>query len=736
VARTTSAHRTDLDGLRGIAIALVAVFHVWFGRVSGGVDVFLTLSGYFFVGSLLRHAIDAQQQPHITLGAAVNPWPRLARLGRRLLPALATVLLAVLVLTIVILPQTRWNAIGQELTASALYYQNWYLALNSQDYLAASSANSPLQHIWSMSVQGQFFLATLLAALAGTGAIVVGARLFAPLARPATIRTIVGVAVLTVVVVSFWWATMRMDVNQQWNYFDTLSRLWEPLAGGLLAVWMPTWRVSRWLRTVAAAIALTLILTCGWWIDGVASYPGPWALVPVGSTLVIIWAGAAQRPPRGRHARVDDSPPLLSRALASPWPVWLGAIAYSLYLWHWPLLIFYLSWRGTDHASILAGAAVLTASVMLAWLTKRYIEDPLREGLLRNERPVHERPVHERRVHGDPSRRATSARRRHLGYAPVLATVLVILTVAGGVGVRLWSQHVAAVHVDTADLDPRLYPGARALLDGVPVPAVEPQPSPLEVIEDFPATSTDGVMSDFEDPRIHVGVYGDPTAPRTIALAGGSHAEMWITALDLLGSRHHFKVTTYLKMGCPLSTERTPRLQNGVPYPQCRDWSRRVVDRIVADRPDAVVTTSTRPRVGAPGDVMPSTYPPVFERFTDAGIEVIGLRDTPWPHGPDGAIDTPTCLADGGTADTCGTDRAEALDRIDPAAGYAQRNRRFHALDLSDGLCDANRCPAIVGNIIVYKDWHHLSATYVRSLTDGLGRRLGRALPWTTDHDP
>ncbi|NED70638.1 acyltransferase, partial [Streptomyces sp. SID10244] len=161
-------------------------------------------------------------------------------------------------------PQTRWVSIGRELVASALYYQNWHLAFNSQDYLAASSANSPLQHIWSMSVQGQFFVATMVVALVFAALIKLAAKALAPLADPRVIRVLVGVAVLFVAAVSFYWAHMRMGVNQQFNYFDTFSRVWEPLAGGLLAIWLPSWRVPRWLRTVAAVVALALIVTCGW----------------------------------------------------------------------------------------------------------------------------------------------------------------------------------------------------------------------------------------------------------------------------------------------------------------------------------------------------------------------------------------------------------------------------------------------------------------------------------------
>ncbi len=368
----SAAYRIDLDGLRGVAIALVACFHIWFGRVSGGVDVFLTLSGYFFVGSLLKHVL-VSQEPTVTLWAAVDPRTRLTRLLRRLLPALVTVLLAITVLTVVVLPQTRWVSIGREVIASALYYQNWHLAFNSQDYTAASSANSPLQHLWSMSVQGQFFVVTILTALAFCGVVKVASRWIPQITRPAVLRALVSIAILGVAAVSFYWAQMRMGVNQQFNYYDTIARTWEPLAGGLLAVWMPRLRVPNVVRALVGVVALALIVTCGWWIVGVEEYPGPMALVPVLATLALIWAGATAA------QRGDEVPqPVVNRALASRFPVWLGSISYALYLWHWPLLIFYLAWRGTNHASFAEGVGLIALSLALAWLTKRYVEDPLR----------------------------------------------------------------------------------------------------------------------------------------------------------------------------------------------------------------------------------------------------------------------------------------------------------------------------------------------------------------------
>src|ERR1700752_5001439 len=153
LTRASGFYRYDLDGLRGIAIALVAMFHVWFGRVSGGVDVFLALSGFFFGGKILRAALN----PAVSL----SPVAEVTRLVRRLVPALVVVLAGCALLTILVQPQTRWETFADQSLASLGYYQNWQLANTASDYLRAGEAVSPLQHIWSMSVQGQFYIAFL-----------------------------------------------------------------------------------------------------------------------------------------------------------------------------------------------------------------------------------------------------------------------------------------------------------------------------------------------------------------------------------------------------------------------------------------------------------------------------------------------------------------------------------------------------------------------------------------------
>ncbi|WP_279340968.1 acyltransferase family protein [Williamsia muralis] len=714
LAVPVESHRLDLDGLRGVAIMLVACFHIWLGRVSGGVDVFLVLSGYFFVGSLLRH-VTASQAPSAGWWFTISPIPRLIRLVRRLVPALAVVLIAVVIGTVVVFPQTRWLTTGREVVASALYYQNWYLAFRSQDYTAASSVNSPLQHVWSMAVQGQYFVVTLVTGLCIGALLKLAARKVSAAAHPAVLRVMVGIAITGVAAVSLYWATMRMEVNQPFNYYDTVARTWEPLAGGLMAVWAPTIKSCR-LRSAMAFTGLGLILTSGWWIDGLRSYPGPWALVPVLATMALILSGSVSR------AAAGSTGTPVNRLLATAVPVWLGSIAYAMYLWHWPLLIFYLSWSKSNHAGVVGGLFVLSTSIALAWGTCRFIEQPLRAGshtaLSTASCDVTEQ--------GGQLRR-----RRPMTYTSVTVSLLLVGVLACGVAIKVWDHHVSSLRVDTANLDPTIYPGARALLDGMPVAPVDPQPSPLEVVKDLPITSLRGEISDFADPEVRVGTYGDTTASRTIALAGGSHSEFWITALDELGKRNNFKVTTYLKMGCPLSTDPMPT-QRGVPYPGCFDWVQRAMQQIIADRPDAVFTTTTRPRDTAPGDWVPPTYLPIFARFAAAGIPVLGMRDTVWPHNDDGLIDTPTCLAEGGSANDCGTPRSLALEPTNPTLAILASNPNVLPLDLSEGLCNESMCPAVIGNIVVYHDWHHLSATFVRSLTPELWRQMRTSVPWLT----
>src|SRR6201987_2336657 len=296
--RKAGFYRHDLDGLRGIAIALVAMFHVWLGRVSGGVDVFLALSGFFFGGKLLRAALNPE--------SSLSPVPEVIRLVRRLLPALVVVLAGGALLTILVQPETRWETFADQSLASLGYYQNWELATTASDYLRAGEAVSPLQHIWSMSVQGQFYIGFLLPV--ACCAYLLQALFRGP--RAPHLRTMFLALLSVLTVASFVYAILAHQDNQATAYYDSFARAWEVLLGALVGAAVPYIRWPMWLRTAVATVALAAIVSCGALIDGVKEFPGPGALVPVGATMLMILAGA------NLQGRPGTRMPLPNRLLA------------------------------------------------------------------------------------------------------------------------------------------------------------------------------------------------------------------------------------------------------------------------------------------------------------------------------------------------------------------------------------------------------------------------------------
>ncbi|MGK2882479.1 MAG: acyltransferase family protein [Mycobacterium sp.] len=698
--RKSGGYRHDLDGLRGVAIALVAVFHVWFGRVSGGVDVFLVLSGFFFGGSLIRTALDRE--------ASLSPVPDVIRLVRRLLPALVVVLAASAVLTILVQPQTRWETFADQSLASLGYYQNWELTKSAADYLRAGEAVSPLQHIWSMSVQGQFYIAFLVLIY---GFAVLLRELLGKYTRLALI-----ILLSALTIASFVFAIFAHQADQAASYYNSFARAWELLTGALVGAFIPYIRWPMWLRTLLATVALLVILTCGAFIDGVKEFPGPWALVPVGATIVLILAAANRR----ADPHTDGRLPAPSRLLASAPLVALGAMAYSLYLWHWPLLIFWLSHTGGTRASIWEGAAILLVSGVLAWLTTKFIEEPLR---------VHRSAVKE------PQLMAVPWSKRLRRPTMVLGSIVALLGIALTATSFTWREHVTVERAngkELSGLSARDYPGARALTEDARIPKLAMRPSVLEAKKDLPDSTNAGCISDFSNLELIKCTYGDPNATRTIALAGGSHAEHWITALDLLGRERGFKVVTYLKMGCPLSTEEIPRVAgSNRAYPQCHTWVENTMRQLVEDKPDYVFTTSTRPLTIRDGDVMPRSYMGIWEELSENNIPILAMRDTPWILNENRKPFEPAdCLAEGGNAVSCGMRRSEALSDRNPTLDWVARFPLLNPLDVSDAICRADVCRAIEGNVLVYHDSHHLTATYMRTLAPEIGRQIGAATGW------
>jgi len=650
----------------------VVLYHVWFGRVSGGVDIFLTLSGYFFVGSLLRTAES---------GARLDPVPVVRRVTRRLAPALVVVLAAVAVFTVAYHPATAWYETAKQTTASMLFLQNWHLANTASDYLAADPSVSPLQHLWSISVQGQFYLAAL---------VVVFGLAWLLRTRGLSVRGPLAVLLSVLAVASLTYAATS-DLPQTWLYYDTGARMWELLAGGILACVTPWLRIPRPARIVLSVAGLAIVLACGMVLEGRSQFPGPWALVPVGAAIALIVAGSAE---------TDDSGNPFTRALASRPLLRLGTIAYALYLWHWPLLIGYLVITGRTDAGLTGGLVVIALSLVLAELTTRLIETPIRR----------------------PS--GTGRARTALIAA---ASTLAVLVAAGSVTWAAFIDRDTEQWAQQPDLDPQIYPGAAALFAGADAPHVREEPSRFVAHADLPATTTDGCMSQPGQTDPLTCTYGDPDANRSVALIGGSHAEHWLPALDTLGREHGFRVDTYVKVGCPAVLPPTPDAEVG----ECEEWTFGVVDALAEAQPDIVFSTSTRPAPDEPGDYTPDTYVALWQELADRDLNIVAVRDTPWLESNGIQYRAADCLAQrGGNSDSCGIDRAEVLSEVDPAQAAIADLSNVQLLDLSDDVCRADRCRVVEGNVLIYRDSNHLTASYVRTLTPELDRLLGPATGW------
>ncbi|KGM13253.1 acyltransferase family protein [Cellulomonas bogoriensis] len=676
---TTTRFRPELHGVRGFALALVVVFHVvGNGRVSGGIDVFLAVTGFLFTQSLLRRMVERGR---------IDARSHYLRLARRLLPPLVTVTLAVAVAAVVVLPSTQWHQLSRELVASVLYYENWELIASQLTYDAAGPASSPLQHIWSLSVQGQFHL--LWPALIALT--VWGARRAGVPARAATIAV-----VATVLAGSMAYAVHLTGTNQEVAYLHTGTRMWELALGGLAGLLLADVRLPRGWRIGLGWVGLVMISTAGLVFDGARDFPGPAALWPIGGLILVLAAGTT-------GARWSADALLATRPLR-----FVADISYSLYLWHWPVLVLFLAYLDRERVGARGAVVVLTVSVLLAWATKVLVEDRV-NGV----------------AHRLPGRAPVSSRWVLVGAG---ATALVFATSAAGHEVR---QSVAVAQLQSGAVS---QPGAAALaadpdLSGAPVVSVLDSLVPsLEAIRsDKPGIYEHGCIQDVADePAFDAVLVCDPDpaqGPPRVVMTGGSHVQQWWTAMHLIAVKHGWELVVVEKNGCQLGADRDPTYSSQ----SCRRWNTEAFGVIVDLEPDVVLTlgSTTRNRV----ERTPDFFVDVWRDLGDHGVPVLAIRDTVRL-----VERAPDCIAEHGPdAIRCGTVRAEVLDEHYLEDVDVPDN--VTPLDMTPYLCTSTHCPAIVGGVIVYRDASHVTSTYMHTLAPYLEQELLTQAPWLFERD-
>jgi len=341
----SSTFRPDIEGLRGIAVLIVVLFHCGIPGFSGGfvgVDVFFVLSGYLITGLLVS---EVQKTSRLSLLQFY------ARRVRRLLPASALTLVVTLLIGAVILAPHELMFTGRAAKATALYVSNIFFSINAADYFAPDVKSNPLLHTWSLAVEEQFYLFWPLL-------IILGLQLWR--SRKVLLVVLSGLTMISLAA-SIWFTAH----GGTFAFYELPARAWEFGMGGL-AVLLPrgTLKLSSGWWSALGWLGILATLGSGHFIRGTDSFPGWIAIVPVGGTIAALVAGAEQ-PHRGAGILLDSAP------LQT-----LGILSYSWYLWHWPFLVF--SRALLPNISVAGKTAVAAASLAVAGVTHHFVENPIR----------------------------------------------------------------------------------------------------------------------------------------------------------------------------------------------------------------------------------------------------------------------------------------------------------------------------------------------------------------------
>jgi peptidoglycan/LPS O-acetylase OafA/YrhL len=671
--------RPEIQALRAVAVLTVVVYHVWAEAMPGGfvgVDVFFAISGFLITAHLLRE-VDAT--------GTLSVWRFWARRARRLLPAALLTLFVCAVGTILLVPQLYWQQFLTEIGTSTVYVQNWQLAADAVDYLGADNRASPVQHFWSLSAEEQFYVLWPLLIIAATA--------WAVRRRGA----ITGVLV-TVTGLSLAYSITQTAANPLAAYFVTPTRAWEFGAGGLLALLGARAALPDAGRAALSWAGLAAIGYATASYSTETAFPGWAAAVPVLGALAVIHAGM----PRAWWAP--------SRALALRPAQFLGDISYSVYLWHWPLLVF-APFVVVDPGPIELRIAVPVLTVLLAWVTKVFVEDPVRRSAWLTAQP-----------------RAT--------FAASGAAMLVVAAVLAGGTTHVQAQiHKAEREsVDLVAHQPACFgAAARDVRNPCENPSLRRKVVPL------PVAARDEGNAPCHRFRRQDGVsvcdFGVPAelAQRTVALLGDSHASHWRAALDIVAHERGWRGLSMTRTSCPFS-----KATKIIPEPtrsQCLSWVQ-ALPRFFADHPEI----DTLFAVGITGGTV--NVPPgrtMFEAkvngFRNAWStlpatvkHIVVIRDTPKIF-----RSTVDCVDRAITAHrppglACAVPRRKALE-ADPQVVAARQaaSPRMQYVDLTDVFCSDRLCYPVIGGSLVFKDLHHFTLVFAKTLGVPLGRAVQAA---------
>lgn len=686
--------RPDIQGLRAVAVVLVVLYHAGFSGLSGGyvgVDVFFVVSGFVITGLLLRERATSGR---------TSLFGFYGRRSRRIIPAATLVIVATVLMAYARLGIVSGNTTADDARWTAVFLANFHFASIGTNYLTAQQPPSPLLNFWSLAVEEQFYLVYPTVFL-----------LIAALRTRWSLQARLAIGLVVIIAASFALSVTQTASDSTVAYFSPLTRAWELGIGALVAV--GTHRLLTLRKSLGAA--LTWVGIAGIVYGAVAfnshtPYPGSWVAIPVVGTALVI-AGGATVPPRGAEWLLKRGP-----------FQWVGKLSYSIYLWHWPLLVIAAEAAGKSALLFHQNLVWLAVALVAAAISFRLVENPIRH----------------------------AAFRRHPRWGPVGLGIALMALSVGVATVEL------AAHSQPAPVGAEAHGHATLSGEAAAVADVRAVVRDSTQIRTLPADldpPLGGASYDWGGPpaqcwpgigqtSIPACVFGDPTASRTVVIYGDSHAGMWFKAMNLIALKAHWKLVYLGKGYCPadsLPYENPAGFgRSGGEYAECDAWHRFAIKRIRQLHPNLVVITQEIRNKPDGHLYTPEQWQDGLEKtFSLLGVpakHIIVLGNVPiLPKSP------PECLSlHPGDVQACSGVPPGYEDQFNQAEESAAAHSEVPYINLESWFC-ATRCSPVIGKYQVYFDDYHITATYSMYLARVLGDALhlsgsseGGATPPTT----
>lgn len=560
---------TQIQGLRALAAILVTLFHA--RLVPGGfigVDIFYVISGYLITGLILR---EIEKTGTLDLKSFYQ------RRIKRLLPTSVFVLFVTAIFAWILFPPITRDSLGRDLFAAAAYISNYLFAWWQNDYQNLNATPSPFIHYWSLAVEEQFYLVWPIFILF--------------LARYGKRVILGGIAVTTAL--SLLFSIYLTQAAPIWAFYSLPTRAWE-LGFGALLLFIPDFkkkiRILPWLGFLGIAISALNF-------NENTAFPGKNALLPVLATTVLM-------------ATIKYWPPLFDDLANSGISQWLGAISYPLYLWHWPALVLPSSALGRP-LRIYERFLCIVLTVVLAHLTSKYVEDPLRHKKLRT---------------------ATVYKGAVITTALSLIAGIVIASSASSI---ITTKGAASYKFD------------------------------LVKVMGKPAVYGDGCHVNYGETKSGYCTYGNKNSSTTIVLYGDSHAAQWFPALEKLANERGFKLVSLTKSACPAVDSKRPD-QGAFKMVHCTKWRQNSIARIAKIKPMAVITSSFQYFTPANTKISRSQWwsdgqRKLLKDLQGSTAHLIYISDTPRP-----LRDIPNCLASRNSSSCDSTEKS----RVSIVSGF------------------------------------------------------------------